>query len=86
MSMTQEMGKVREVKMPLLRSAQSLDAVQLAYAANSNGKKELRSYFLSSRHLEIIDIVAAHTGKSKAEVVRDIIDEWAGQQLREAAP
>ena len=82
MGMTQEKGTHREVKMPLLRSAESLDALQVVYSANNNGTKKLRSYFLSSRHQDIIDLVAEHTGKSKAEVVRDIIDEWADEQLR----
>lgn len=71
-----------EVDMALVRSSQSLEKVKDAYLSIGKGKMQLRSYHLRPYHMQIIDVLADETGKGKAEVLRDLIDEWVEFQLR----
>jgi len=70
--------------MALVRSEQSLKLIQDFYQnPEVSGKKQLISYFLRPSQKAIIDGLAEQTGKGKAEVMRDIIDEWCEIQLRD---
>lgn len=70
--------------MSLIRSKQSLDLVRNLYQnAPRKQKKVLTSFFLQPNQKAIIDGLAEQTGKGKADVVRDIIDEWCELQLRD---
>lgn len=73
----------REASVALIRSAQSLKNIEEQYRHGQRGKMDLRSYFLQPYHQEIIDILARDTGKAKAEVVRELIDEWCELRLKE---
>ena len=68
--------------MALVRSRQSLEKVKDAYLNTDRGIMHLRSYHLRPYHMQIIDVLAEETGKGKAEVLRDLIDEWVEFQLR----
>lgn len=70
-------------EMALVRSPESLEKIAQAYRYGDKGKKALRSYFLSPYQLEIIDILADETGKGKGDVIRDLIDEWCEERLKE---
>lgn len=73
----------------LVRSRQSLERVEEEYRHGERGygKMDLRSYFLQPYHQNIIDFLSQDTGKGKAQVVREIIDEWCEAQLgRETVP
>lgn len=62
--------------MALVHSDQSLEKVKKAYLHPAEGFMKLRSYYLRPYHTDIIDVLAEETGKGKAEVLRDLIDEW----------
>lgn len=68
--------------MTLIRSPRSLKLIREHYEAIDSGEnKVLVSYFLRPSQKRLIDGLAAHTGRGKAEVVREIIDEWCKMQL-----
>jgi hypothetical protein len=68
--------------MALIRSPQSFNLVREQYEALDNGEnKVLVSFFLRPTQKRLIDGIAAQTGRGKAEVVREIIDEWCQLQL-----
>lgn len=68
----------------LIRDRQSLGEVEQLYrhGERGHGKMDLRSYHLQPYHQEIIDRLAENTGKGKAQVVRELIDEWCEAQLK----
>jgi len=67
--------------MALIRSPESLKEIEEQYRYGDKGKMSLRSYHLPPYQIEIIDVLAKDTGKSKADVVRDLIDEWCAIQF-----
>ena len=71
----------REIDMALIRSPQSLNSVKELYQTSEDSNMVLISYFLRPNQKAIIDTLSKHTGKGKAEVMRDIIDEWCETQL-----
>lgn len=73
-----------EVGMALIRTDQSLEQIEQAYRHGDKGNMVLRSYYMLPYQLKIIDILAQETGKGKAEIVRDLVDEWCEMKLREA--
>jgi hypothetical protein len=80
-------AKRKEADMPLIRAGSpSMDELRTAYSVPSDeNPKALRSYFMDNRHLAIIDLLAEKSGKSKGEVLRDMMDEWVEYQLEKAA-
>ena len=79
-----EVEKKRSADMPLIRTRQALADIEHKYRKGERGwgKMDLRSYYLQPYHQEIIDYLATTTGTGKAEVVRDMIDEWCEAQLK----
>lgn len=73
--------------MALVRSAQSLDKIgELYRSKRKRGGKKLTSFYIEPNQKEIIDLLAEDTGKGKAEVMRDMIDEWVEMHLRKQNP
>lgn len=72
----------KESDMALVRSPRSFALIRQQYEAIDSGEnKVLVSYFLRPSQKRLIDGLAAHTGRGKAEVIREIIDEWCLLQL-----
>ena len=70
--------------MALIRSEQSLQLVEEIYRTpEKDAKKKLISYFLRPSQKELIDMLSEQTGKGKAQVMREIIDEWCEHQLKD---
>lgn len=69
--------------MPLVRSRQSLEKIkdQYRHGKRGHGNMEFRSYHLQPYHAAIIDMLAQDGGLSKANVVRQIIDEWCEMKI-----
>lgn len=68
----------------LVRSPQSLELIEKMYR-EPVGKSEnmkLVSNFLRPSQKALIDGLAEQTGKGKAAVMREIIDEWCETQLK----
>lgn len=55
--------------------------IAAAYYNDPGGAMELRSYFLKPRQCRIIDLVAETTGRGKAEIIREALDEWIMKQM-----
>lgn len=78
-------AKTKEVAVSLIRSPQSLDLVKELYQKSvGKEKKVLTSFFLQPNQKAIINGLSEMTGKAQADVLRDIIDEWCEQQLRDS--
>ena len=71
-----------EVGVSLIRTSQSLEKIKEAYQHGDKGNMLLRSYYLKPYHQDIIDVLVKETGKGKAEVLRDLIDEWVELQVK----
>lgn len=71
--------------MALIRSPQTITLIREQYESIDTGEnKVLISAFIRPSQKRLIDGIAAHTGRGKAEVIREIIDEWARAQLATA--
>lgn len=68
--------------MALVRSPRSFKLIREQYEAIDSGEnKVLVSYFIRPSQKKLIDGLAKQTGRKKADVVREIIDEWCKLQL-----
>ena len=68
--------------MALVRSPRSLKLIREQYEAIDSGEnKVLVSYFIRPAQKKLIDGLAKQTGRAKADVLREIIDEWCKLQL-----
>jgi hypothetical protein len=78
-----ETMKLEEVGgMAIVRSPRTLKLIREQYEAIDRGeKKVLVSYFIRPAQKRLIDGLAKQTGRKKADVVREIIDEWCKLQL-----
>ena len=71
-----------EVEVSLIRTAQALEEIKGLYQHGDKGNMNLRSYYLKPYHTAIIDVLVRETGKGKAEIIRDLIDEWVELQVK----
>lgn len=69
----------------LIRSRESLEEVLQHYINGDKGNMKLRSYHIYPYQDSIIDIMHRSTGKSKAEIIREIIDDWCKSKLVETS-
>lgn len=67
--------------MALIRSRKTLDEILDQYVNGDKGDMKLRSFHLYPYQDAIINKVCESTGKSKAQVIRDLIDEWCEKLL-----
>lgn len=78
-----QMDAQREIEaMGLIRTAEALEEIEALYLQNRTDKMVLTSAFIHQQQKAIIDLIAMTTGKGKAEVLRDMIDEWVEIKLR----
>lgn len=61
----------------LIRSAEALDNLKSIHESESEKRRQLRSYYLNNRHIDMLEMLERHTGRNKADVLRTILDEWA---------
>ena len=71
--------------MSLIRSRKTQAEILDQYVNGDKGDMILRSFHLQPYQDTIINIVCEHTGKSKAQVVREFIDDFCERLLIESS-